>query len=67
MKLRDAIKRAEKLESELKAEDAVAVHVLVELCKRLERFRQPLRDLTAAFVPTEADMNQTSLFDKKED
>lgn len=64
MRIDDAIKHAQKnVLPKLKAEDAVALHVLIELAKRVRRWQKPLRQLADAFSPKEPELNQVSLFD----
>jgi hypothetical protein len=68
VRLDHAIKHAEKLVKELKAEDAVAVHVLVQMCKRVRRSQKPIRQLADALAPKEAaHLNQESLFPEADD
>lgn len=61
MKAEDAVRRATTVASSLKGEDAVAVHVLVELARRVIRTRQAIRDLAEAVAP-ETHLNQQDLF-----
>ena len=62
MRIEEAVKISESLiERDLKQSDAVAVWVLVQLAKKVLRFRRPLRDLADAMAP-EAKLNQVSMF-----
>jgi hypothetical protein len=65
VKLKHAARRVARLIDDqslgLAPEDRVALHVLVELSKRVERVQKPLRQLHRALCPEE-DMNQTQLF-----
>lgn len=64
MRLDHAIKRAKKLvdDGTLKGADAVAVHVLVEMCRRVHRLQKPIKSLSRALSPEEAPLNQQPLF-----
>lgn len=69
MKLRDAIRIAEKLvdSGELETADAVvAVHCLVQMSKKVLRLQKPLRQLERALCPKE-ELNQQSLFSDDEE
>jgi len=65
MLLGDAVKRAEKLLPTLSGRDAAAIHALIEMAKRVQRFQKPLRDLHRALLPDE--LTQTSLFSNNGD
>lgn len=68
MRLDHAIKHAEELASGLRGEDAVAVHVLVQMCKRVRRSQGPIRQLAEALASRdEPHLNQESLFDEPDD
>ncbi len=62
MRVEHAIKVATELVPKLKAEDAVAVHVLVQLAKRVRRAAKPIRQLADAIAPEAPPLNQESLF-----
>jgi hypothetical protein len=64
MKLRHAIRHVESMIAEegVHGTDLVAIHVLVELAKKVERVQKPLRQLERALCPTE-DLSQGLLFD----
>jgi hypothetical protein len=62
VKLDAAIKHAQEMLPNLKGEDAVAVHVLVEMGKRAKRLQRPIRQLADAFAPRAPELNQTELF-----
>lgn len=60
MELKDAIATASKIKS-LKGRDAVALHVLLELARRVHRSKRAIRSLANALDPQTA-LNQESLF-----
>lgn len=62
MKISHAIKTAQALVPKLKAEEAVAVHVLVQLAKRVQRLQKPIRRLADTFAPDAVPLNQEPLF-----
>jgi len=62
VKVEHAIKVAAELVPSLKGRDAVAVHVLVQLAKRVRRARRPLRQLADAIAPEASGLNQEPLF-----
>lgn len=66
MNIRDAVRQSQKLvdSGELEAVDAVAVHCLIELAKKVVRVQRPLRQLERAVCPRE-DLNQVSIFDEQ--
>jgi hypothetical protein len=62
VRLDHAIKHAEKLVDQLKGEDAVALHVLVQMCKRVRRCQKPIRQLAEALAPQDAvHLNQETI------
>lgn len=63
MNLRDAIRTAEKLidKGELETSEAVAVHCLVKMSKKVLRLQKPIRQLERAICPKE-ELNQETLF-----
>lgn len=65
MRLKDAIEQAKALAGSstagLSPRDRVALHVLIQMAKRVERLQKPLRQLHRALCPEE-EMNQTELF-----
>lgn len=67
MRIDDAIKHAQKnVLPKLKTEDAVALHVLIELAKRVRRFQRPIRQLADVFSPAAPELNQVQLFDESD-
>jgi hypothetical protein len=64
VKIEDALRTAEALVPTLKGKDAVAVHVLVQLGKKVWRLRKPVRQLADAVAPDAAPLSQESLFDE---
>jgi hypothetical protein len=62
VKLGDAIKQAESLVPKLKGNDAVAVHVLAELARRVSRLQRPIRQLADGLSPKLAGLTQETLF-----
>jgi len=62
-----AIKQAQKLVPALKGRDDVAVHVLVQLAKKVMRTRKPIRQLADAIAPEAPPLSQEPLFADPED
>ena len=60
MRLEDAVKEGAQLAKGLSGRDAVVVHVLVQLAKRVIRSRRSIRALADALDPETA-LNQQSL------
>lgn len=63
MNLDDAIRQGQLLVTQLKGRDAVAVHSLLELAKKVRSARGAVRQLADAIAP-ESGLNQTRLFDE---
>lgn len=66
MKIEDAVKHGERLVGTLKREDAIAVHVLVELAKKVAKIRRPIRDLADALAP-DGKLTQVPMFEDNKD
>lgn len=68
MNLRDAVRHAQKLvdDEKLTGKDAIAVHCLVQLSKKVLRVQKPLRQLERALCPKE-ELNQVSMFPEEDD
>jgi len=62
VKIEHAIKAATDLVPKLTGKEAVAVHVLVQLAKRVRRARKPIRQLADAIAPDAPPLSQESLF-----
>jgi hypothetical protein len=67
VRVEHAIKTATELVPKLTGKEAVEVHVLVQLAKRVRRAAKPIRQLADAIAPEASPLNQESLFDDPEE
>ena len=67
MRLQHAIRHVQRMvdQGTLTGVDAIAVHCLVQLAKKVLRVQVPIRQLERAICPKE-ELNQTSLFEESE-
>ncbi|RLB42424.1 MAG: hypothetical protein DRH30_04840 [Deltaproteobacteria bacterium] len=66
MKLDDAIRHAATMLDGLSGKDAAAVVSLIEVGKRVKRFRKPIRQLADSFAPGAAELNQLPMFSEED-
>ena len=50
----------------LSGKDAAAVVSLIEVGKRVKRFRKPIRQLADSFAPGAAELNQLPMFSEED-